>query len=142
MPNREYNGFLGTSHVSQDEIAAVVRYVRKTGPVNMMITHPLYMVPNVSPDFLKEVVGGGVYAQIATGIIWPTVSKRTVDDEVEVIRTVGADNCILVSDGGITYGAMPHDMLRVHGRLLRNAGITNEELNLMMRVNPKRLLGI
>jgi len=139
---REYNGFLGTSHVSKDEIAAIVQYVRKTGRINVMITHPTYMVPNVSPAFLKEVCGGGVYAQIATGILWPSVSNRTVNDDVEIIRKVGAENCILVSDGGITYGTMPHDMLRVHGRLLRNAGITNEELHLMMRVNPKRMLDL
>ena len=139
---REYNGFLGTSHVSPDEIAAIVRYIRETGRVNVLITHPLYKVPNCSPAFLKEVCGGGIYAELCTGIIWPTVSDRTIDDQVEVIRTIGADNCILSSDGGITYGTMPHDMLRVHARLLRNAGITNQELDLMMRVNPRRALSI
>jgi hypothetical protein len=139
---KEYNGFLGTSHVSPTEISALVEYVRKTGGVNMLITHPLYMVPNCSPAFLKEVCGGGIYAELCTGIIWPSVSKKTVDDQVEVIRTIGAENCILSSDGGITYGTMPPEMLRVNGRLLRNAGISNEELNLMMRVNPKKVLNI
>ena len=139
---KEYNGFLGTSHISVDEIAAIIRYVRKTGHVNVLITHPLYKVPNCSPAFLKEICGGGVYAELCTGIIWPTVSNRTVDDQVEVIRTIGAEQCILSSDGGITYGSMPHDMLRVHARLLSNAGITNEELDVMMRVNPRRALSI
>lgn len=139
---KEYNGFLGTGHISMEEIAALAKYVQKTGGVKMVITHVLYKVPNCSPTFLKSVIGGGVYAELCTGIIWPTVSDRTVDDQVEVIRTIGAENCILSSDGGVSYGVMPHEMLRVNGRLLRNAGITNEELNTMMVVNPKRVLNL
>ena len=141
---KEYNGFLGTSHVSPAEIAAIITYIRKNDPVNVLITHPEFMVPNCTPEFLKEVCGNGIYAEICTGIILPKIADHwvTVADQIKIIHAVGADNCIISSDGGVAFSPMPHETLRMQGRLLRDLGISNEELDLMMRVNPKRVLAI
>lgn len=139
---REYNAIIGTSHISKEEISALVEHSKKVGGVKILITHPLYTVPNLDSEFLKTVVGDGVYAEIGAGIILPTVTNKTVDDQVELIKVLGAENCIHCSDGGVVYAPMPHEMLRISARLLHNTGVTNEELHTMMKKNPRKILDI
>ena len=139
---REYNAIIGTSHLSKKEISILVQHAKKLSGIKILITHPLYRVPDCDSKFLKTVVGDGVYAEIAAATIHPTITNKTVSDQVELIKTLGAENCIFCSDGGIVYAPMPHEMIRIGARMLNNTGITNEELYTMMKKNPRKVLDI
>jgi len=62
-----------------------------------------------------------------------------VEDFVKAIRAVGAEHCILSSDLGQPVNPVHTEGWKIFLEMLRKAGITGGEIDLMARRNPARL---
>ncbi len=73
----------------------------------------------------------------------PTEFCRNPAQTVEAIREIGAEHCIISTDLGLfTFNPPPVEGFRMFiATLLRN-GITPEEIELMAKTNPGKLLGL
>ena len=60
---------------------------------------------------------------------------------IEVIRRYGAERCVVSSDGGIVGAPPPRDLLAAGCSMLLEGGLTERELDLLIRENPRRLVG-
>lgn len=136
----DYNAIIGTGHLSKEEIEVLVRYIKKIGNIRTLITHPLYMVPNLEPNFVKELVGDGVYAELCAINFFPNKGDKTIEDEVEMIKSVGFENCIISSDSGSKDVPISPKALNIFARWLYERGISIEEIYIMMSENPKKIL--
>ena len=58
------------------------------------------------------------------------------------IRTIGAEHCIMSTDLGQANNPPPAEGMRIFMSALLRKGITEEEIELMTKVNPSRLLGL
>ncbi|OGD13929.1 hypothetical protein A2V47_03805 [Candidatus Atribacteria bacterium RBG_19FT_COMBO_35_14] len=139
---REYNAIIGTGHLSKKEIGILIQYIKGIGGVKVFITHPLYMVPNLDPHFVKELVGDGVYAELCAINFFPTKGDKTIEEEVKMIKTVGPENCIISSDSGSRDVPISPKALRIFAEWLFKEGISRDELYLMMAKNPKKVLDL
>ena len=139
---KEHDAALGTSHLSKEEIYALVRFAKSEGFNKVVITHPYYRPPAFQMTELKPLVEQGATLEFSATISYPPASGTTIAAEAKTIREYGAEHCVVVSDAGAVPFPAPHEMLRVYAQGLFEAGITKDELKTMMIANPKRLLNL
>ena len=146
------NLVLATGHVHPEEIIAVVRRGRDLGVKSMLVTHGFTNVPGITMAQAKQLADMGALIEIAflhfrAGpgaslaflTYWTQVNAKTV---AQAIKTIGAQNLVLSSDVGQS-GNMTHpDGLELAIGELKADGITEADIDLMMRKNPARLLGL
>jgi predicted metal-dependent phosphotriesterase family hydrolase len=138
----EHGANLGTSHLSPEEIRALVEEARKVGVEKILIMHPLFKVPRLPMSIIEEVVKLGALLEIDYCGISPMWAEVKLDDLVQLIKTFGSEHCILVSDAGQTHNPIPCDALRLLAQNLHEKGVTEKELERMMVTTPKQLLEI
>jgi hypothetical protein len=138
----DYGVILGTSHLSHEEIFALVKAARDAGVKKVLITHPFFKVPMLSVEQLKELVELGATPEFGYCTVSPMWAYASLDKVVGAIKTLGARNCVLMSDAGQRHNPMPPEALRVFCQCLYEKGLTKEEIGLLTCGNPKRLLDL
>ena len=146
------NLVLQTGHISPDEILAVVKRAKQLGVRYVVATHAMASVPGMSLAQLKDAVAMGVYIELiyATHLMGPHAHltwmrkwrQISINDMAEVIKEIGAEHFILGSDLGQTGNPTPPDGMLKLVVGLKKAGISEAELDVMMRKNPAKLLGL
>lgn len=139
---KEYDVSLSTGHLSPDEIYSLVRAARKMGIKKIQLTHPFFKVPNLTLQQIKELVEMGIYAEFAYCTVSPMWNYSSVKKVSDAIKEIGAEHCILVSDGGQRHNPMPAECLRIFGQCLYESGLTKDQVRTMIRDNPKYLMGV
>jgi hypothetical protein len=146
------NLVLATGHVHPEEIIAVVRRGRELGVKNMLITHGLTNIPGLTMEQAKEVVQMGAvievcFLQFLTGpnasqawmTHWTNVGAKQV---AQAVKEFGARSIVLSSDLGQT-GNMTHpDGIETMMAAVKREGVSDADIDLMLRKNPARLLGL
>jgi hypothetical protein len=146
------NLILATGHVHAEEVVAVARRAKELGVKNLLVTHGLTNIPGLTMAQAKEVValGGKIeicYLQFLTGPNaqydwmkhWEQVGTPQV---VAAVRELGADALVLSTDLGQQGMMTPPDGVENAIAALRKAGISQEDIDKMMKRNPARLLGL
>lgn len=146
------NLVLATGHVHADEVTAVVRRARELGIRNILINHGLTNVPGLSLAQAKQLAEMGAMIEIAflhfrAGpnaslpflTYWTQVNAKNV---ALAVKTIGAHNLVLSSDVGQS-GNMSHpEALEMAIAELKVEGVSDADIDLMLRKNPARLLGL
>jgi hypothetical protein len=146
------NLLLATGHVHPEEVIAVTKRARELGVKNIMVTHGLTNIPGLSLDQARQVATMGAvievcYLQFMTGpnapqpwmTHWTQVGAKQV---ASVVKELGARSLVLSSDLGQT-GNMTHpDGMEMMIAAVKREGVTDADIDLMMRKNPARLLGL
>lgn len=146
------NLVLATGHVHAEEVVAVTRRARELGVKNILVTHGLTNIPGLSFEQAKEVaqMGGMIeicYLQFLTGETaqyawmkhWNQVNAARV---AMAVKEVGADHLVLSTDLGQQGMMTPPDGIENAVAALRAAGISQADIDKMMKANPAKLLGI
>ena len=146
------NLLLATGHVHPEEVIAVTKRGKELGVKNIIVTHGLTNIPGLSMDQAKQVVAMGAvieicYLQFMTGPDaqyawmkhWNQVAATQV---VMAVKEVGADHLVLSTDLGQQGMMNPPDGIENAIGALKAAGISQEDLDKMMKRNPARLLGL
>lgn len=140
----KYDAILGTSHLSLTEIRLLVNEARSRGVKKILITHPFFNPPVGAEnlEFLEEMVSLGAMPEFCYYNISPMALNVTLDKVKELIRTLGATNCILASDGGQIYNPMPHEALRIYAQSLYEKGLPYSDVEKLVKTNPRNILGL
>jgi len=135
---------LDTSHLSPKESIALIGLAKKRGVENIVVTHPCANIIGASIEEQKEMVRLGAYLNHCFGPILPkpTGAGQNPEEVAQAIKEVGAENCVLSTDMGIWYSPPPVEGLRSFVEILMQLDITQEEIELMIKKNPARLLGL
>lgn len=146
------NLVLATGHVHPEEIIAVVRRGHELGIRSMLVTHAFTNVPGLSMAQAKELADMGAvievcFLQFLAGpnaplpflTHWTQVNAKHV---AQAVKEIGAKSLVVSSDLGQS-GNMTHpDGLEAAIAAMKREGIADEDIDLMMRKNPARLLGL
>jgi hypothetical protein len=146
------NLILATGHVHAEEVIAVTRRARELGVKNILVTHGLTNIPGLTMAQAREVVGMGAmieicYLQFMTGANaqyewmkhWEQVGTPQV---LAAVKELGADAIVLSTDLGQQGMMMPPDGVENAIAALRRAGISQDDIDKMMKRNPAKLLGL
>ncbi len=146
------NLVLATGHVHPEEIVAVVKKGKELGVKNMVITHALTNVPGLSMAQAKEVTSNGAVIEIcflqfqagpnaplAFLTHWTQINARHV---AQAIKELGAGSVVVSTDLGQSANITHPDGIEVAIGAMKREGISDEDIDTMMRKNPARLLGL
>ena len=146
------NLVLATGHVHPYEVVAVVKRAKELGVKNMIVTHALTSVPGLSWEQAKEVTQNGAvieicFLQFMAGPSshleflrhWTKVDAKQV---AQAIKEVGVQNIIVSTDLGQSANMNHPDGIEQAIGQMKREGITDADIDWMMRRNPARLLGL
>jgi Family of unknown function (DUF6282) len=141
-----------TGHVHPEEIIAVVRRGRELGVRNMLVTHGLTNVPGLTMAQAKEVTDMGAlievcFLQFQAGpnaplpflTHWTQVNAKHV---AEAAKAFGAKSIVISSDLGQSSNMTHPDGIEAAIAALKKEGISDADIDMMLRKNPARLLGL
>jgi hypothetical protein len=146
------NLVLATGHVHPEEIIAVVRRGRELGVKNMVVTHGFTNVPGLTMSQAKQVAEMGAVievcflqflagpnAPLAFLTHWTQVNAKNV---ATAVKEIGAKSLVVSSDLGQSANMTHPDGIEAAIAAMRKENISDADIDLMMRKNPARLLGL
>jgi Family of unknown function (DUF6282) len=146
------NLVLATGHVHPEEIIAVVRKGRELGVKNFVVTHGLTNVPGLTMAQAKQVTEMGAvievcFLQFLAGpnaplpflTHWTQINAKNV---AQAVKELGANSLLISSDLGQTGNMVHPDGLEMAIAAMKKEGISDADIDTMMRKNPARLLGL
>lgn len=133
---------LCSGHHTPQETIALLEYVKSIGFKRVLITHANAFLDDYTPDILDKLVDLGGILEISNGVLVPLHARQDPKEVVRIIKQVGADNIVLVSDAGQLENPSPAEALRSFCHILMKEGITLVEVQTMIVENPTRLLNL
>ena len=108
------------------------------GVRHILVTHVFGQ--DATPDQMRRMASLGVVMELD----WLAVYSGNVSiaDYAGAIRTLGAEHFLISSDFGQAGNPDHATGLTAFIRALREAGVSDAEIDLMARLNPARLLGL
>jgi hypothetical protein len=130
---------LGTGHLYLDEIRLLVQEAIDQGVKKILMQHPEFIV-DASIEDMIAFADKGVFIEHSMAFY----VKGTIDPEylLEMIRKVGAERTTLGSDLGQVGNPSPVEGFRKCLEIMLKLGVSDEEIDLMIRKNPAKLLNL
>jgi microsomal dipeptidase-like Zn-dependent dipeptidase len=146
------NLVLATGHVHPEEVIAVVKRAKELGVRNIVITHGLTNVPGLTMAQAKQVAEMGAvievcFLQFLAGpnaplpflTHWTQVNAKQV---AQAAKEFGAASVLISSDLGQTGNMVHPDGIEAAIAAMKKEGISDADIDTMLRKNPARLLGL
>jgi hypothetical protein len=136
-----HDAVLATGHISTQEVFALLKAAQWYGIRHVLVTHASHAVPAMSIAEQRQAASYGAFIEHC---LMPTLKHGPGAIPVEVIRdqvrAVGAEHVILSSDlGQADNGPVVAGFARCL-RMLIDAGLTEDEVRVMIVDNPAKLL--
>ena len=146
------NLVLATGHVHPEEVIAVVKKGSELGVKNILITHGLTNVPGLTMAQAKEVTQMGAVievcflqflagpnAPLAFLTHWTQINAKHV---ALAVKELGAGSVLISSDLGQSGNMVHPDGIETAIAAMKKEGISDADIDTMMRKNPAKLLGL
>lgn len=133
---------LASGHMSGGDAKRLVARAHERGVRRIVLTHPLWQATELTPEEVRELfVDYGAYTELCySNLKMHGIDDFSIDDYMEVIEAVGPEGVILSSDVGQTFTPTVTDSAHEFHELLRQAGVSDDDLELMSVINPNRIL--
>jgi hypothetical protein len=142
---KQYNMVLASGHMSPTETFALEKEARRLGINKFVVTHPLdheFFSKAFSKQDLVLLAKNGAFIEFTLIALLSWEFRHDPAEMVDIIKTVGAEHCIMSTDLGQIWNPRPVEGLRMFIVTLVKYGVTEDEINLMTKINPGRLLGL
>jgi hypothetical protein len=146
------NLVLQSGHVSPEEVLAVIRKAVELGVRKMVVTHAMAEVPGLSLEQMKEAAELGAFLELvyvnhlmgpSAHLAWMRHWRQvSVDHMAKAIKAIGAEHFVLGTDLGQSGNPIHPDGFKRFVMGLKKAGISQAEIDQMMKHNPARLLDL
>jgi hypothetical protein len=138
---------LATGHSTAEEVLMLVREGHRAGVQHMVVTHAMSRFPHMTIAQMQEAAKEGAFIELVYvhTLTIPELNRTTVftiPEAAEAIRQVGVESMIVATDMGQVGIPLPVDGLAAFAAGLRRQGITDRDLDRMLKENPARLLGL
>lgn len=139
---KEYDMVVASGHMSYPETAALFDAAATLGITKMVATHPLAGLSRFTLDEIKALAAKGACIEHVYGTLMPRLGNMDPSDYVDCIKAVGAEHCIMGTDLAQVWDVDPAAGMRIFIAMMLQFGCTPEEVELMVKINPAKLLGI
>jgi len=142
---KQYDMVLASGHISPIETFALHKEACKMGIDKFVVTHPLdheFFSQVFSKQDLILLAKNGAFIECTFLAFQASEFRHDPAEMVDVIKTVGAEQCIMSTDLGQIWNPLPVEGLRMFIVTLVKYGVTEDEINLMTQINPGKLLGL
>jgi len=135
---------LETSHLSPKESIILVSEAKRIGVKNVLVTHPLFPVIGATQEEIRELVSLGAIINHCIAYSYPNPTRESLNPKIiaDSIKDVGPEHCVLSSDSGNIHGPAPVEAMRAFCEMMKTAGLSKEEIEIMIKKNPADILGL
>lgn len=137
---KDYDVAIFTGHISPEESLAVAREAKKMGFKKLLMSHPDSNAVGATMEHVKEMAGMGFFIETTFLGLLPAFWRISLKEICQRIRDVGAKRWVLSTDTFFEWSAPPSEMMRMFIASTLSAGMTADEVDLMVRKNPSELL--
>jgi hypothetical protein len=132
---------LATGHATPENTLLLIREARKMGINRIIVTHP---VNSMSLEQQQEAAKMGAYLEYCYGTTLEYAGKgrRTLAEFAKLMKALGPEHCIMSSDLGNAVNPVHPAGLKSYIAGMLQQGITEQEIDMMLRRNPARLIGL
>lgn len=139
---RDKDVILDTCHLNALESYKLVVEAKKAGLSKVVVTHPNCSVNKMTIQEQKELAKEGAVLTYAFLPCMPMYDGQQPSEIVEMIKQVGPSNCILISDFGQVQNPTVVEGMRMYITHMLMAGLSVDDIRLMVRDNPQKLLDL
>jgi hypothetical protein len=132
------NLVLETGHSSPAEALIIIREAKRQGVQNVMVTHAMSPLVNMSIADMQAAAKLGAYLELT----WVRPGSEAGQAYVKAIRAVGPEFIVLSSDLGQPNNPLHPDGLLAMYQYLVGQGISIADVDRMAKLNPAKLLGL
>jgi hypothetical protein len=132
---------IGFGHTDFQELKSLAKKAKEIG-LRATLDHPLLELNKLLLEEMKQLADLGIFVGTYCQPMIPSL-YQPVADPVETIRTIkeiGPERCIIGSDFGQVLHMDAIDGMRVFIRALLGFGIKPEQIKLMLKDNPAKLM--
>lgn len=139
----KYDLVLSNGHLSPEETIHLFREAQALGvkPERCMVEHPNGN-PFFTMDHMKRIADMGAFLSISYNACNPLFVGATPKDSAEIVKTIGAEHCTVITDGGQHTSPGPAEGMRVFCNMLMFYGVDRKDIDTMIKVNPAKVLGL
>ena len=131
---------LATGHISKTEVFAVAGEALRQH-VNVIITHPFGSVHLLTLEEAHELAGKGAYIEFLFAHCMPPMIMSP-EKIAGLVKTIGIEHCVLGTDFGQMFNPPPTEGFRMMLTLLLKFGLSEEELRVLVKLNPAKILSL
>ena len=137
----DYNAVIATSHLDLEESKALVLEARRKH-IKTVVTHAYFVTTSLSAENQLWMAEKGAYLELCYSSLSPAWRSISIDEVVETINKVGPEHYVLASDLGQVHNPAPPEGLRIYISLLLERGFDPEDIRIMVKDNPEKILGL
>ena len=138
---RDYDIVVCKGHMNFAETDAVFKAAIEMGVKKLVNTHPLSDSWGVfTMDQIRYLADMGAYTEIVFNNLMPRLGSMDPADYVDLVHEIGAERMILGTDLAQAVDIDPAEGNRFFIATLLQFGCTDEEVELMAKTNPNKLL--
>ena len=117
---------------------------QKCGVKKILLTHPQWNVNRMTPDQMAEIAEKGAYIGLFLYSAFPHFNNPVCDraEVLEIIEKVGPEKCVIGTDFGSMLNPPPVEGMKLFIRLLLAMGVSDKSIDIMLKSNGAKLLGI
>ena len=128
---------LASGHISPSEAIALFEQAKEMGVQRMIATHPDGVA---TLEEQRKMIALGAYPEYTFLACMPAHGRRTPQELVEIIRSLGVGNCIVTTDFGQWQNPPPAEGVRMAIAALLDAGMTSDEVTALVKGNTAQLV--
>lgn len=138
----EFGMMVATGHVSPQESLAVTYEAKRLGVREVMFQHPDSRSIGASRDDIRQIAAAGGTIEFCAIGFTPAFQRLPIPECIDIIREVGVEHVVLTTD--CFFGWMPPapELLRMTLGSMLHHGLTEHEAAMLVRDNPRRLIGL
>lgn len=138
----QYNIILATGHIAIPEILSVAKSALKQN-IKLIITHPFTKPFGdiINMKQAQELVKKGAIIEFCFLPCMPPM-RVSPAETIKYIRKLDAENCIISTDLGQLYNPPPAEGFRMMVSNMIRFGISDTELESLIKINPYKLLNL
>jgi hypothetical protein len=142
---KKFDMVLATGHISPQEAFVLFDKAREMGIKRMIVTHPTdaeFLERSYTVEELQKMAKIGAYSEFTVVGMLPNEFCHDPTKIVKTIQAVGPEHCIISTDLGQPQNPLPVEGMRILIATLLHHGLTQKEVEQMVKVNPAVLLGL
>lgn len=139
---KQYDMVVCSGHMSYEESTKMFDAAIALGIDKMVATHPLAELSRFTLEQIQELASKGVYIEHVYGTTMPRLGNLDPSDYVDCVKLVGAERTIMGTDLAQVWDTDPATGMRLFIAQMIQFGCSPEEVELMCKRNPAKLLGV
>lgn len=135
----ENNMVIGTGHIKPSDIFCLIDMAKSLGIWRIIVNHPLTGVVGANIDEQIEMANNAYleHCYVACMEMHDKLDPMLIADS---IKEIGANRCLMATDFGQIHNPIPVNGFKIFINAMLKYGISMDEIRLMCKENPQKLI--